>query len=431
MSNAAPGKTGPGKTAPGKTALRNRDFLVLSAAQGLSRLGTQVSGIAFPLLVLRLTGSPALAGLTGFAEGVAVAVVLLPGGAIADRWNRRAVMVAADTGCALTLAVLAAAIAARAAGMSLVIPAAVVAAGLGASFSPAAGAALRTVLSDAELPGAMSVIQARNAATALAGPALGGLLFEITPSLPFALDAASYAVSLLGSLAVRASLAAPDGAQAGRRPLLGEVLRGVRFIAAHRFLRVTMANAAVLNFAFTGVLLCLIVTIVKGGSTGFTAGTVVAFVGLGSLIGSLLAPAAKRRLSLRQAVVLVTWSCAVLVAVMAVARGVPVLAAATGAAALLVPALNVIVITAQTMITPNAMQGRVQSAISFIALSISPLGAAAAGFLLQRWPPAVAFGSFAAILAVLALVSTAATALREAPGPAAGEPASPSAARAG
>lgn len=402
----------------------NRDFRILCAALGLSRLGIQVSGIAFPLLVLRITRSTTDAGFVGFAEGVSIAVALLPGGAIADRWNRRAVMLTSDVSCAVTMAFLGAVILLGHAPVSVIIAVAVVVAALGASFSPAAGAALRLIVTDSELPAAVSVNQARNAATVLIGPALGGLLFEISPSLPFLVDAASYAVSLLGTLAISTSLAAPirtgDAA-----PLLREILQGMAFIFRSRLLRFTMVNSAVLNFAFTGVLLSLIITTVKAGASGLTTGSVIAFVGMGSLVGSLLVPAVKDRLSLRQTVVVFTWVCPVTVAAMALTRNIAALAVLTGASALLVPALNVMLATAQTMTTPDALQGRVQSASSFIALSISPLGAVAAGFLLRRWPPSAAFLAFGALLLVLATANTVSRSLGHPSAAAVDESASP------
>jgi hypothetical protein len=402
----------------------NRDFQILCTAQGLSRLGNQVSGIAIPLLVLRNTHSPADAGLVGFAGGVALGVALLPGGAIADRWHRRVVMLVSDIGCAAMMVVLTAAILLKHAPMNIIVPSAVVAAALGALYSPAAAAALRLIVSDSELPTAISVSQARNAAVTLIGPPLGGLLFEISPSLPFLADAVSYGLSVVGTLAIGTRLVAPARVGDGTS-LLSDAVQGMAFIYRHRFLRFTMMNAAVLNFVFSGVLLSLIVTTVEAGSTGLTTGTVIAFVGLGSLIGALLAPTAKKRLSLRQVVVMFTWVCTVMVASMALTRSIPVLAVLVGASALLVPALNVILSSAQALLTPDALQGRVQAATSFIALSISPLGVAGAGFLLARWRPAVAFLVFAGAILVLAVVSTASSSLRNVTGTPAKEPAVP------
>lgn len=68
---------------------RNREFMLLWSGQALSSLGSQISLVAYPLLVLAITGSPAKAGIVGFARNLPVAVLALPAGAIADRVNRK------------------------------------------------------------------------------------------------------------------------------------------------------------------------------------------------------------------------------------------------------------------------------------------------------------------------------------------------------
>ena len=370
-----------------------------------------MTAIAFPLLVLKITRSPADAGIVAFAEGVAVSIVLLPGGALADRLHRRAIMVACDLGCAAGMAVLSAAIFLGRAPLAVIMPAAVVVAGLGAASSPAIGAAMRLIVSDSELPTAISVSQARSGVVALVGPALGGLLFEISPSLPFVADALSYGVSLLGVLALRTQLAAPESAAKGG-PLLKDVAGGLKFIYCHRLMRFTMASAAVLNFVFSGVLLSVLITVVRDGSGDLTAGTVIGFVGLGSLIGSLLAPMAKKRLSLGQVMIIITWLCTAAVAAMAFTRDLYLLGALVALSALLIPALNVVVASTQTLLTPDRLLGRTQSASSFIALLLSPLGAVVAGVLLTSWRPVVAFLMFAGLLLMLAVASTRSSSLR-------------------
>jgi MFS family permease len=310
------------------------------------------------------------------------------------------------------MAVLSAAIFLGRAPLAVIMPAAVVVAGLGAASSPAIGAALRLIVSDSELPAAISVSQARSAVVALVGPTLGGLLFEISPSLPFVADALSYGVSLLGVLALRTQLAAPESAAKGG-PLLKDVAGGLKFIYHHRLMRFTMASAAVLNFVFSGVLLSVLITVVRDGSGDLTAGTVIGFVGLGSLIGSLLAPMAKNRLSLGQVMVIITWLCTAAVAAMAFTRDLYLLGALVALSALLIPALNVVVASTQTLLTPDRLLGRTQSASSFIALLLSPLGAVVAGVLLTSWRPVVAFLMFAGLLLMLAVASTRSRSLRQ------------------
>src|SRR5579884_1327776 len=75
---------------------RNRDYLLLWSGQTVSAVGSQISGFVIPLLVLILSRSPAQAGLAGALEGVPYILFSLPAGALADRVNRKSIMIVAD-----------------------------------------------------------------------------------------------------------------------------------------------------------------------------------------------------------------------------------------------------------------------------------------------------------------------------------------------
>ena len=81
----------------------NRNYLLLWSGQTISSVGSGVSQIAFPLLVLMLTHSPAQAGLAGALRAAPYFIFTLPGGALIDRWNRKWVMILCDAGRALSL----------------------------------------------------------------------------------------------------------------------------------------------------------------------------------------------------------------------------------------------------------------------------------------------------------------------------------------
>jgi MFS family permease len=83
---------------------RNREFTLLWTGQALSGLGSQISQVAYPLLVLAVTGSPAKAGLVGFAQQLPIALLALPAGVLADRVNRKRLMIACNAVRALALA---------------------------------------------------------------------------------------------------------------------------------------------------------------------------------------------------------------------------------------------------------------------------------------------------------------------------------------
>jgi MFS family permease len=89
---------------------RNRDFLLLQLGQLLSDAGTQSTSIAYPLLVLAVTGSAAKAGVVSFARTLPWALFALVAGVVADRWNRKRLMITADGVRVLATGSLAAAI---------------------------------------------------------------------------------------------------------------------------------------------------------------------------------------------------------------------------------------------------------------------------------------------------------------------------------
>ena len=133
---------------------RNRDFLLLQAGQLLSEVGTQSAAIAYPFLVLAVTGSAAKAGLVAFARGLSQTLFALPAGVVADRWNRRRLMIAADGVRVLAVGGLAAAIIADRLDFWVIPPVAFVE-GVGAAvFAAAQAGALRGVVTARQLPGA-------------------------------------------------------------------------------------------------------------------------------------------------------------------------------------------------------------------------------------------------------------------------------------
>lgn len=179
---------------------RNRGFVVLLAGQLLSTLGTQLTTIAYPLLVLAATGSAAQAGAVAFARLVPFAVFGLLAGVAADRWDRKVLLIGADAVRAVAVGALSAAIVLDRVTFSQVLVAAFVE-GAGATLAGAAQAgALRAVVPRAQLPNAVAAQRARMSAVRLVGPPVGGALFSLARALPFVLDAVSYAFSILSLL---------------------------------------------------------------------------------------------------------------------------------------------------------------------------------------------------------------------------------------
>ena len=182
---------------------RNRDFMLLWSGEALSQLGSQASTVAFPLLVLALTGSAAKAGIVGLAKWLPLAAAALPAGWVADRFDRKRLMIGSDFVRALLLASIPVALWL---GRPPFLQIAAVAFFDGCLFTlryVCERGVLPRVVESEQIPDAVAQNEARLFAASIAGPPLGGLLFAAARALPFAADALSYVASMTTIAATR------------------------------------------------------------------------------------------------------------------------------------------------------------------------------------------------------------------------------------
>lgn len=85
---------------------KNRDYLLLWSGQVVSTLGSSISAIVYPLLILEMTGSPAAAGITSALSAIPYVLLSLPVGALVDRWDRKRVLILCDIGRFIVLAAM-------------------------------------------------------------------------------------------------------------------------------------------------------------------------------------------------------------------------------------------------------------------------------------------------------------------------------------
>ena len=391
---------------------RNRDFMLLQAGQLLSQLGSQTSSIAYPLLVLAITHSPAKAGLVSFARLLATALCALPAGVAADRWSRRGVMIASDLVRAVAVGGLAALILVDALPF-WPIPVVAFVEGAGtAAFSAARAGALRAVVRIAQLPAAVSFQTGRQAAVNVAGPPLGGALFGLARALPFLVDAVSYAFSTVSLLAMRARF--QEAREPDRASVRARLAEGFRFLWDNRFLRTVAFLFGLGNFIGPGLTFSLVVIGTHQGLSGGRVGVLVAAFGAFVLLGSLLSPLVRRLLPVRGILLLELWTWP-LCALFLVWPSVYALTLGILPAALVIPSTDSVVHGYRIAITPDRLLGRTESAWSSIALLIAPLGPLAAGILLGAVSERATIAVFAAVALVLALWATLSSAVRDAP----------------
>lgn len=376
-------------------------------------LGSQVSRVAYPLLVLALTGSAAKAGYAGAAATLPYLIFPLLAGAYADRWDRRLLMMGCDV-----LRLLALASVAVAALMATITYQQVLVAG----FAEGAGSVWYTVANRGAVPmlvhpsqrtAAVSRNEARTYGAQVAGQALGGALFGVARFLPFAADALSYLASM-GTLAMIRTPMQEAAARDTVRNLWQDLGAGLRWSLRQPFLRTSSVVAAVVNLCLQVQSLAVIVLARDHGASPALIGAIVACGGVGGVAGAFAAPALVRRLRPGVVIIGCLWLCAACVAALCVVPGTLWLGPVMAALGLAICPWNVASQAYRMRITPNWMLARVSSVSFQVAWGAIPLGSLLAAVLLQSVSPAATLGITASLLAVTAVVATAARPMRRA-----------------
>ena len=392
---------------------RNRDFTLLWSSQVISTVGTRVTSVAYPLLVLLLTGSPALAGLVGFAQTLPFLLLYLPGGAWVDRWDRRRTMVACEIGRTFglgSIAVTAVIGGVHAVTIAQLAAVAFVEGSLFVLFDLSEGAALPRLVPAGQLPTAVAWNQARTQGADLVGQPLGGLLFAIAPALPFAVDSVSYLVSGGAVAAIRTRLQGERAATVDR--LRSRIAEGVRFVRRSAFLRETVVIVGWINLVFNGSFLVVIVRAQRLGGSPGQIGLMLAALGAGGILGALAAPAIQRRLSGRVVLVAIAWLWTGLGVVLAFAPSLVWLAVLVFALNLFGAPYNVVIAARMYQLVPEQIFGRVRSVGRIVAWGTIPIGTLLGGVLAERLVAAPALLVFGLAMIPVAIASTVSPGMR-------------------
>ena len=391
---------------------RNRDFLLLWSGQVVSTVGSEVSQLAYPLLVLALTHSARDAGIVGFARALPFLLLYMPAGAYVDRWDRKRVMLAADAGRALALGSVGIWLAVGRPPLAWLAITSFVEGSLFVFFQLSEGAALPQIVPKEQLPQAIAQNQARMQGAGLVGSPLGGALYGLSRLLPFAADAVSYAVSFVSLLFVRPALQGER--EPTRRTLRNEIGDGLGWLRRQPFMRAITACVAGTNFVHQALSLVLIVRLRNLGASSALIGAVFAIIAVGSIAGALAGPWVQRRVPPRVVVLGSLWIWPVQTAALFLLGRPVVIGIVTAVAYTAGPVFNVVVGAYRYALVPERLYGRVASATLLFAWGSIPLGSLFAGYGIAAWGARPMLLVLAAILLVIALAATASRDLRKA-----------------
>ncbi|MGH6654102.1 MAG: MFS transporter [Actinocrinis sp.] len=387
---------------PSRLLWRNRDYTGWWIGESVSEFGSTLSAVAFPLLILAVTGSAARAGFVQSAAGIGALVTMLLGGALADRFSRRTLLIAAPLVEALAVSTVVVSVATGHVNVAHLTVVGFVQ-GLASGLAGGAGfAALRRVVPAPQLPTAFAQLQGRTMAIRLAGPAGGGLLFTLARWVPFLGDTLSFLVGAFGVALIRRPLGPDPDERVPGEPVLASIRAGFSFIRGNAYLRFLMAWAALANACVTGMLLLVIVLVRDHHGSAALVGAVTSLGAVGGLVGSLFSARIARRAPGRLLVITVSWLMALTPVGIAVVPWPWAIGALLALMMFLIGPVNVVFSTYEARMIPDALMGRVSSALNFGAASVRWFGPLGAGSLAAAFGPTAAMLVFAAVLAAIA-----------------------------
>lgn len=365
---------------------RSRSFTGLWTGGFASSLGASVASVAFAWLVFASRHEAldvTLLGIATFAPGLGIGLL---GGALADRYARRRMMVLSDLVRGVAVGLLALFLVLRGFDLLLVVATAAIVSAMGALFEPASNALLPQLVPGDDLPDANGLLDAGETAGGFVGTALGGVLIVLVGvATDFSLNALTYVLSA----AMIAFVVLPPSARPSPRPrappgsLLADVREGLAYVRGQAALLWTIVSSLGANFflAIYGTYeVVYAVSFLRAGPAVY--GILAAMNGVGFGAGALLAG---RLGTVRRAglACIATWSVGgLLIVELAFVRSVPNAVAVFAAVGVLLGLGNTTYQSYVQRIVPEALLGRFFSIDQVGGYATTPLGQIAGGVLL-------------------------------------------------
>ncbi|WP_242909165.1 MFS transporter [Actinomadura terrae] len=383
---------------------RNQDFVRLWLSQTLSETGSRISYLAYPLLILAISGSAAAAGAVAGTVAFVEIVVRIPAGVLLDRLDRRKLMLWTEAVRVAAMIVAATAVALNWVSVGLVLAVAAIDAGGSALFVSAERTVLRHIVTEDQITVASARNEARTFSAELLGPALGGVLFGLARALPFVFNAVSYTTSFFAVFAIKRSLRIHFPKQ--QEGLIPAFLTGLGFVWRQPFLRAVLVIEPLLNMAFTGTMFVVVVVLHDAEIPAYGIGASLAVIAVGGILGAIASPLIQRLISPRLLIMLLAWTGALMAAVCVVLPSGYWVVAPLPLLVFFAPATTATIFGHQTRITPDYLHGRVVAALGLFMKLMNPVAPLTAGLLLEHMESPAVFAVFASVFALASVMAT-------------------------
>ncbi len=380
---------------------KQRNFRLLTIGETVSSLGDQFTLIALPWLVLKISNDPARLGLVMALAAVPRAILMLLGGAVADRFSPRATMLVSNLGRLLLVLTMGVIAVVGITELWMVYVFALLFGVADAFFIPAQNSIVPRVAARDQIGLANTVVQGINQLSQFAGPFLVGVLIGVldhrghTNSVGYAFlfDSVTFLISVVTLALISLN---NDQTNAGES-ILESIKSGLSLVWRCKSLRYLLIVIAGVNFFLVGPFLVGIPVVAKSELPGGAAayGIIIAMMGIGTLVGFILAGALPSPREDRVGSVITA-----LVALMGVALIGMGWAHSTLAFASLSFAMSVangyVSLVALTMIQqsfPEKVLGRLMSIITFSGVGLLPVSEAISGVVLRYGSTVLFVGS--------------------------------------
>jgi MFS family permease len=347
--------------------LSQRPFVLFLLSRSLSRFSSQIGAVAIGWQVYELTGSAFDLGMVGLVQFLPTALFLFVAGSAADRYERNRVVQLCQLAEALTALYLTWGAYSGSLTVVQIFVASFVLGTAGAFESPTIAALLPQITPQGSLQRATAISSGAAQVATIAGPALGGLAYALSPSMPYGIMSLFW---LVGAILTGGISLTQQPAAVGDSATPGDLFAGVRFVRNNPAIlgTISLDLFAVLLGGATALLPIYARDILATGPLGL--GILRAAPAIGALLmtGYLARHTIKRHVGMRMFQAVIVFGAATIVFALSHWMWLSVLALATLGAADTVSV--VIRFSLVQLATPDAMRGRV-GAVNFLFINAS------------------------------------------------------------
>ncbi|MDQ3694906.1 MAG: MFS transporter [Chloroflexota bacterium] len=371
-----------------QTLWRNGNFLRLWGAQAISLLGSQITLLALPIVALiTLDASIFQMGMLAAAATLPAPILGLLAGVWTDRLRRRPILIGADLGRALALAVIPFALWSDVLSMALLYGVSLVTGILGVWFNVAHRSLLPSLVRREQLVDANGKLETSYSGAFIVGPGLAGLLIQfVTAPVAIIVDAISYLASALLLTRIKPEVERPN-ADVARRGVWAEAREGLLAVRDNPILMSMAMSLSAFNLFLSMLNALLVLYAVRDlGIDPAGLGVIFAVGSAGFPIGAAAANVVAKRIGVGRAII---WGAVVsdlallLIPLAGVVPGgaIPLLIASRFITMLTGPVTAINQLSLRQSITPDNVLGRTNATMMVLSLGLAPIGGVLAGLL--------------------------------------------------